>query len=345
MPQLNKTLLRISCLLHSALCRPVLKYPAVPLPVRSWSDCLRLSHSLELCAAHGWNIAGSRRKRDLVNELDSLQQAIERLSCQLQEELRQRPFASDSDLYRDLVALAEEFAAVEYRGAEKLLCATTAPITLEGIDLGPFEIRLACGGRDPLPSYKVIALAPNPASSNPDVTHPHINDGHLCEGDGRRAIASALAEGRLFDFFTIVNQLLHTYAEGRAYVELESWHGVSCHDCGDTVDEEERYCCSRCDQTLCGDCTSSCGRCGEASCCNCTTCCPDCEQPFCSSCLLRCHRCERDVCRDCLNHNLCQKCYDDEQENEPNEEDSDFTETPTDPALQSDRLGQAAVSA
>ena len=46
--------------------------------------------------------------------------------------------------------------------------------------------------------------------------------------------------------------------------------------------------------------------------------------------LLRCHRCERDVCRDCLNHNLCQKCYDDEQENESNEEDSDFTKMRTD---------------
>ena len=237
---------------------------------------------------------------DLVNELDSLQQAIERLSCQLQEELRQRPFAGDSDLYRDLVALAEEFAAVEYRDAQKLLCLTTAPLSLEGIDLGPFEIRLDCRGRDSLPSYKVIALAPNPASSNADVTHPHINDGQLCEGDGRRAIASALAEGRLFDFFTIVNQLLHTYAEGRAYVELDSWYGVACQDCGGTVDEEERYCCSRCDQTICGDCTTSCGRCGEAFCCNCTTCCPDCEQPFCSSCLLRCHRCERDVCRALL---------------------------------------------
>ena len=249
MPQVNKALLRISRLLHSALCRPALNHSSVLLPVRSWSDCLRLSHSLELCAVRGWQIAANSRKRDLVNELDSLQQAIERLSCQLQEELRQRPFASDSDLYRDLVALAEEFPAVEYRDEQNLLCLTTAPLSLEGIDLGPFEIRLDCRGRDSLPSYKVIALAPNPASSNADVTHPHINDGQLCEGDGRRAIASALAEGRLFDFFTIVNQLLHTYAEGRAYVELESWYGVACQDCGGTVDEEERYCCSRCDQT------------------------------------------------------------------------------------------------
>jgi hypothetical protein len=30
------------------------------------------------------------------------------------------------------------------------------------------------------------------------------------------------------DTFTIVDRLLHTYAPGRAYVEVDQWHGISC---------------------------------------------------------------------------------------------------------------------
>ncbi len=64
---------------------------------------------------------------------------------------------------------------------------------------------------------------------------PHVSDETLCEGDGRRAIHAALAAGRLYDFFTIVDRLLNTYASGRAYVDLDNWFGTPCHDCGGNV--------------------------------------------------------------------------------------------------------------
>ena len=84
------------------------------------------------------------------------------------------------------------------------------------MNLGPFEIRLDWGSlSDPNP-YSVVALDPNSAASNDEVTHPHVKDEHLCEGEGHSAIRAALAECRLLDFFMLVSQVLHTYGQGSA---------------------------------------------------------------------------------------------------------------------------------
>jgi hypothetical protein len=194
--------------------------------------------------------------------------------------------------------------------------------------------------------YTVVALDPNPASSDASITHPHVNGESLCSGDGRKAIQSALEAGRLYDFFTIVNQLLHTYSEGRAYVELSNWYGVPCHDCNCTVDEDDRYHCHRCEETLCSDCASHCSHCDETCCSNCSSSCPRCDAWVCIGCLLTCRQCRREVCPDCINHNLCTQCQN--HEPEPDEVDEENNEEPAaSPALtaiQSDGLGQAAVS-
>ena len=52
-------------------------------------------------------------------------------------------------------------------------------------------------------------------------------------------LPSALAGGRIFDFFMFVSQVLHTYGRGGAYL---SWTvGMACCDsCGDIVDEEDQ---------------------------------------------------------------------------------------------------------
>ena len=59
----------------------------------------------------------------------------------------------------------------------------------------------------------------------------------------------------------MVDRLLGTYAPGRAYVELDHWDGLACHDCGSIVSAEERWCCDRCEEVICSDCSSSCPHC------------------------------------------------------------------------------------
>ena len=170
---------------------------------------------------------------------------------------------SASDIYRDILALDDEFEEVEIDLDEHELSVTTDRIVLEDIDLGPFEIRLDWQRLGASSAYRVVALDPNPAARSDDVTHPHVQDEQLCEGEGRAAIRAALAEGRLYDFFLLVSQLLHTYGRGSAYVELDDWDGVPCDDCGGSVDEDDRYYCQRCGATLCGSCSVTCQGCGR----------------------------------------------------------------------------------
>ena len=95
----------------------------------------------------------------------------------------------------------------------------------------------------------------------------------------------ALAAGRLYDFFTIVDRLLNTYAPGRAYVELDQWHGAPCNDCSGNVSEDDRYACGRCEETLCPDCAMLCGQCDQVYCSGCSATCQLCDKSTCSSCL------------------------------------------------------------
>ena len=100
---------------------------------------------------------------------------------------------------------------------------------------GPFEIRLDWRQLGSATPYRVVALDPHPAAKDTDVTHPHVQEEQLCEGEGRSAVRAALAEGRLYDFFLLVSQLLHTYGRGSAYVELDNWDGIPCDDCNAPV--------------------------------------------------------------------------------------------------------------
>src|SRR4029078_3338290 len=93
------------------------------------------------------------------------------------------------------------------------LSVITEAILLDGVYLGPFEIQLNWS-RAPDSDricYRVMAEDPHPAESRDNVTHPHVMDELLCEGDGKHAIRLALSEGRLLDFFTLVAGLLRTH--------------------------------------------------------------------------------------------------------------------------------------
>src|SRR5262249_26043094 len=147
--------------------------------------------------------------------------------------------------------------------------------------------------------YRVVALEPNPSVANDEVTHPHVNHDTLCEGEGRIGIRRALAAGRLYDFFILVDRVLHTYSRGQAFVELDHWQGTPCYDCGSHLDPDESYSCSRCDETVCFDCSRCCTHCGQCCCSGCSDYCALCDETNCSGCLKHFEECQDQVCHHC----------------------------------------------
>jgi hypothetical protein len=113
--------------------------------------------------------------------------------------------------------------------------------------------------------------------------------------------------------------VLTTYNPGSPYVSLDNWQGHPCFECGDTVDEDERYWCSGCDHDLCESCISSCHGCDDSRCRNCLSDCPECEEPTCRECLKHCQTCGASCCRSCLEDGLCPSCQQ-SQEGEPEHE-------------------------
>jgi hypothetical protein len=148
-----------------------------------------------------------------------------------------------------------------------------------------------------------------------------VQDESLCEGEGRSAIAEALASGRIYEFFLLVNQLLHTYGEGSGYVELRDWFGAPCSDCGESVDAEDRHFCHRCDRGLCESCSLCCDGCDRSFCSGCLQPCAACGHDFCSGCLDSCRSCQRQICEGCLEDGQCLSCRDKTEDEEP-EDDS-----------------------
>ena len=228
----------------------------------------------------------------------------------LQSSLTERSLSSASDIYRDLQALENEFEEVDIDLKEHLLSATTDCIVLEGTYLGAFAIRLdwqrlGCSSQP----YRVVALDPHPAAKSNDITHPHVQDEHVCEGDGRSAIRAALAGFRLHDFFLLVSQLLHTYSRGNGYAELDDWEAEPCEECGASLDEDDRYCCQRCGATLCDSCSVSCQDCGDAFCSGCIDKCAGCQGEYCAHHLATCRVCRKQFCGNCLEAGLCRACH------------------------------------
>jgi hypothetical protein len=279
---------------------------AAQLPDNYWREVMSYAHQVERALARGWPSAARAMRQDLARAVDFCCDRLKTLGTELERPVS--PLPSLNSLYHEILALYEEFEA-EVDVEKRTIIVTTEDIALEGIYLGPFRIRLhweELGNSSP---YRVVALDPHPAAANEDVTHPHVQNEHLCEGDGQAAIRSALLEGRLGDFFLLVVQILRTYGRGSAYIELDDWDGVSCADCGESIYHGERFYCNRCDSTLCDPCARSCAGCECTYCAECLESCARCGDCFCDSCLSRCKTCQERVCDNCLTHGLCEKCH------------------------------------
>ena len=331
MPTWNPKLWRTAVRLQAAYAAAARGGPHFYLPEEDWLELRRLAQRLHVAELRRWSTAAARIRAALILDLERLGYRLRDLIGGLRAtERTSRPTVRM--LYEELQAAEQEFGGLEIDDAT--LGVTTNSIVLEDIRLGSFSIRLDTERLTGDAPYAIVALEPNPAVSSSETTHPHVNGERLCPGEGRGAINAALTEGRLFDFFTIVDRILHTYAEGSAYVELNRWHGVPCHDCDCTVDEDDACSCRGCDESLCSECLLACESCGDGYCSGCSERCAECEGRYCSRCLKTCLRCRREVCESCLDERVCTACIEElEHEEELVEETVEASAAPPEPAL------------
>jgi hypothetical protein len=342
MATINKALIRLAAAIHTQLAGRPTNEPLIEMPVRAWERCTDLVRQVRRAQLRGWSLAANALSKDLECSMPSVLTEVTALHQRLTYRAGRKHLVTASDVYRDLITLGEEFEDLDYDAKLCRLSITTESIVLEGVYLGPFEIQLQwarvnSGGE---PAYRVIAKDPHPAESRENVTHPHVMDEILCEGDGKHGIRRALSEGRLLDFFTLVSGVLQTYNAESPFVELALWSGSSCSDCGALVDEDYSYSCQKCGDSICGECETVCGGCDDSCCSSCIGMCSACEESFCRRCLKPCEGCHRHVCSGCLDEQeRCTKCHEDESENEDGTSGSPTHSI----AVQSDSLVEAVA--
>jgi len=315
--------------------------PPLDVPWYAWQKLTETCRLAAQADRRGWRYAGQRQRERLAADVDYLLGELRALRSAVEHRRRDK-LPSGGELYAELVAAEEEFGGVVVEDFE--LYVTTEPIRLEGIYLGPFEIRLNFARLDEPDPYRVVALEPHPAHASAGTTHPHVSDERVCLGEGKAAATAALVEGRICDLFQIINRVLHSYGEGSAYVELDRWHGTPCRECDVSVDEDELCTCRGCDEPLCGECVQTCD-CGSAACHDCATHCAACGQTACGRCLAACPDCEEEFCASCLEEGLCHACQEAEEERAAEQEAELEEPVEPDATVHTASLGETAVLA
>ncbi|MFA6424713.1 MAG: hypothetical protein WCW64_00840 [Phycisphaerae bacterium] len=319
------------------------------------SNATKDSHLFRVAVEKGWLIGAENIRSRISRNINDFSYYLQTFKQLINADETSLPKLSD--IYAELLQAEQEFGDIKFDLKEKTLSITTEPITLEDIPLGPFEVSLSIGRINNLYSdspYRIIALEPNPASCNEEVTHPHVSDETLCEGEGHVPIRAALEQGRFCDFFTMIVNLLQTYNPSSPYVSLDDWSGICCYDCGSTVDNESVYSCYSCGNEFCECCTSYCHSCDETICLGCGTECPNCGELVCHKCLIECSECGSRLCRCCAEEgDLCSECRDiaenSEQQTKTNNEKENKNEEQikcqNNAAVQPDGVGKTTIHA
>lgn len=328
--------IRAAARIHEHLMGPARLVPLPVLPRATWQEVTRQVERFELSRRKGWHAAGRSLQVDLSYSVRRLMRELDQFLTEVPTGQRGRHMASPRDIVADLEALPREFEEVLIDLQERTITVATDPIRLEDLYLGPFQIELRWDRIGHTHPYHTCALEPHRPSHDDEVTHPHIRKDLLCEGEGMAAIKAALLEGRLLDFFSLVRQILGTYNEASAYMTLDRWSGVSCIDCGYSMDPEDHGICERCDEGLCGECS---------------TLCSECDRYVCGGCLQECNGCGERYCRSCLTDGpestvLCKSCLENKENPDDESQECPEQEEPAGvPAPDSLCLGQAAVPA
>lgn len=225
-----------------------------------------------------WHAAERRLQQRLLDQLQDLRMAVEPAISPLRQMLVQRAGGPPTvrALYEELAALRYEFDDVAFDFSANTIHVVTDAVTLDDTPLGRFRIvldlsRLNDRYQQPLYAVRTVAIDPNPAGTEPAVTHPHVRDDVPCLGDACLPVRNALIEGRLLDAFQLIDRVLHTYNDGSAYVQLEDWSGAACEECDRIASSDDLSSCDNCGCRLCEDCCYCCDRCSSTYCRSCLT--------------------------------------------------------------------------
>jgi hypothetical protein len=298
---LQRQAIRAAVKIHEHLAGAGRHGEAFDLPQSTCHDLRKTMDRLRWADRKGWHAAC----RSLVPDVDyvagRLQREIDFLRQAISTRWSDKRLASASEIAADLIALKEEFEALDVNLQERSITVLTDPVVLEEVYLGPFHIALHWERIGQGRAYVVHAEDPNCPEGHEDVTHPHVQDDQLCEGEGAAAIRAALTSGRLYDFFVLVRQILQTYNGESAHVSLANWDGtISCEGCGTSMSEDDYSTCERCDVRLCGDCSWGCTRCCTYVCSGCSADCSKCGNRFCLACLRTPAGTNQLLCETCL---------------------------------------------
>lgn len=349
--QARKSALRAALRIHEFLSKPRAK-PEMDLPALEWSACIDFIRGIQKTRQRGWTEAGRVLTGRFAHRIEALREQLAELAARLGQASVSR-VPPPQQIYEDLLALEVEFEDFEIDLDQTKLSVTTDSIELEGQYLGEFKVVLnwsRIGASNS--AFEVIADDPHPPVRDENVTHPHVTDDRLCEGEAKLPIRQALQQGRLFDFFMIVRQVLLTYNPDSAYVRLREWNGTCCADCDGVVLDDEGYACDRCGEFYCGGCSASCARCGYTVCNECNSYREVEHQRFP---LQPCTGCEDTYCKECLTDGKCYYCREDGEDQETQEQERPVEETPqdaqgeascdADASIHSDGVGQVGILA
>ncbi|HEY4261965.1 MAG TPA: hypothetical protein VGM98_17470 [Schlesneria sp.] len=341
MPTFNRMLWRLAGKLANRLALQPQPAVNVDLTLTRFAPLQSLAGRIEQSIRRGWPIALQHCVRELQTQLVRTCRHLDDVAKSLRTPLRSE-LPTQRFLYEELKTLSDEFEDVEFDLREETISVISIPITFDDIELGRFRVVL--NGKDLVTGlFQVIARTPNPAVSRPDITHPHVYDNRLCEGDATVPLQNALWDGRFCDFFPIVQQTLLTYNSSSPYVSLSDWNGTRCRICDDSVSDDDSCCCDHCEQDVCDSCSTYCDHCCQTACDDCRETCSHCEERSCASCLAVCPDCRLKYCSSCLINQLCEDC--DAARNEESNTEAEESDTSGEPAVYTDRVGEAAIPA
>ena len=279
------------------------------------------SKKMGISLLNGWFSAAERCCKSVNRLLGDIPHSVSKLRQLTNAPPKELPKLST--LFDELNQVQQEFGSLEIDNAKSTISVITESITLDDVYLGPFRIQLELQKFNELYTsspYHVIALSPNPAATDETVTHPHVSNEILCEGDGSVSIRAALEQGRLSDFFTMVKSILTTYNPDSPYVALIDWSGEACYDCGYVMSRDDIYFCSLCQRDYCSECSTYCRCCDEGCCVGCAEQCSYCEDQVCMNCMQECAKCNSACCSSCLEDNVCPNCKEEMENNNDDQE-------------------------
>jgi hypothetical protein len=319
--QLHRLAIRAALRIHGHLAGTGRLAGLVKLPSPQWDDVVNYVRRLDHSLGRGWRAASESLLSDVDYALRRLRAELDTCHANLPRAAITGKLAAPRDLVADILALDDEFDGLRIDLQQKVIRVQTDDIVLEETALGSFRIVLHWDWIGRSRPYQVFADTPRCPEHDRSVTHPHVREETLCEGEGSAAIRRALTEGRLLDFFTLARQVLETYNPASAYVQLDRWNGVACRDCAYQMPADDYGVCDRCESPLCNDCS---------------TCCRKCDRYICSSCSLTCDGCDGCFCDGCMqgaddsDRLLCSSCFEQTLEEEP---DDNSCPTENDPPL------------